>query len=364
MNIPWQSYYPRVGLHPASIKALEKGHPWITKDSLSLKFPSSALLLVAKDQKQEIALLLHDPQHPKIKARLWQKQFPFDLTAQMFGARLAQRLAASWKKRSALLEMDLSDPNYRNNLYLSFGEADELPGLHIQLLGENILVQFFASFWQHLTPLLYPILAQLLLQYFPHKKIALWQQERGQNGDRLIRRIEIPGIAAEPKACQFLIREYGINLKVQLDVGQDYGIYTDMASVRHKLINYFHNKKVINLFAYTGAFSLLALQNGAQKVVSVDLSAKNLEWLKTNLQLNPHLPADRHEILQMPTSKAFSFLQKKNEVFDMVICDPPTASTDGRKKTQALKNYQEFLVSMMELIGEGHLLIFLNKNLL
>ena len=64
---------PRVNLHPASCKYLKLGHPWITDDSFTKKFPQNSFFLIGVDEKskQDIALILHDPEHKTVKARLW-----------------------------------------------------------------------------------------------------------------------------------------------------------------------------------------------------------------------------------------------------------------------------------------------------
>ena len=61
----------RVELHPASIKHIKKGHPWVTKDKYSLNFPSRDLFLWSKTAEHERVMLLNDPEHPQVKARVW-----------------------------------------------------------------------------------------------------------------------------------------------------------------------------------------------------------------------------------------------------------------------------------------------------
>ena len=69
--------FKRAPLHPFSIKALKKGHPWVTKDEYSSKFSKDTPFIIGTDHKQnDVALLINDPAHPQIKARLWSTKTP------------------------------------------------------------------------------------------------------------------------------------------------------------------------------------------------------------------------------------------------------------------------------------------------
>ena len=71
---------PECPVHPVSTKLLRQGHPWITADSFSNRFPRNSEFIIALDERRRpFALLLHDPHHKNIKARLWSMKYPFDL---------------------------------------------------------------------------------------------------------------------------------------------------------------------------------------------------------------------------------------------------------------------------------------------
>ncbi len=96
--------YPRVQLHPASIKYLSKGHPWITEDSFTKEFPAERTFLIGtegKDQK-EFAILMHDPEHKNIKARAWSLVPPFIDGIKQFPKELHARLELAFKVRRNL----------------------------------------------------------------------------------------------------------------------------------------------------------------------------------------------------------------------------------------------------------------------
>ncbi len=125
-----------------------------------------------------------------------------------------------------------------------------------------------------------------------------------------------------------------------------------------------HNEsEVLNLYSYTGAYSLWALKLGAKFVTSVDLSPKYIEWLQQNVALNPELNHNRHEALIVSVDEALSELKTKNKFFDLVICDPPSSSSDGEKRTSAIKSYKDLLSKMDRVLKPGGKIIaFLNTH--
>ena len=97
---------PECLIHPVSIKLLRSGHPWVTADNFSNRFPRQSEFIVATDdRKRPMALLLHDPQHKNIKARVWSTKFPFDREAQHFTASIQGRLDLAFSKRIAMPEL-------------------------------------------------------------------------------------------------------------------------------------------------------------------------------------------------------------------------------------------------------------------
>jgi 23S rRNA (cytosine1962-C5)-methyltransferase len=139
-----------------------------------------------------------------------------------------------------------------------------------------------------------------------------------------------------------------------------------MSAIRKIMLPLVAEKKsFLNLYCYTGAFSLFALKNKFEKVVSVDLSGKYLDWLDENLALNDDINPDFHSRINAPCEKALAkLIDQKSEVFDVIVCDPPSASSDGQKFTNALKSYETLLPQMIKLLNPsgGKLFVFLNTH--
>lgn len=345
---------PECQIHPVSIKLLKQGHPWITSDNFSNRFPRQSEFIVAiDDKKRPLALLLNDPLHRNVKARLWSTKFPFDREALHFTASIQGRLDLAFEKRLHQKEL-----NERDNYYIVFGEADQLPGLFIIKLKDRLLIQFYTSFWNRYRSIIQTTLQEL----FPDiKDENIWFQLRGET--KHLQKLPQNSMDNE-RRDEFHLSEFGIQYLIRLGSSYDHGLYTDMSSVRFLLKNYINpGMSVLNLYSYTGAFSLLSLKLGATQVVSVDLSPKYMEWLQQNLSLNPEINHTQHESYNMSVEDALLELKKDQKLFDLIICDPPSSSSDGERRTSALKAYKEMLVKFDTLLkNRGKLIIFLNTH--
>lgn len=346
----------RVNLHPASCKYLKLGHPWITEDSYTKRFPKNDFFLVGVDEKnrQEIALLINDPDHKNVKARLWSLNSDDWKKTIDFNAELELRIKNSLQKRRVA---DYSQQ--RENFYLINGESDFLPGLLVLKLKNQILIQYYALFWKKIEADLLSILETQIKAIFPDDILEdIWIQERNFNQAKSIRSLK------GNKSADFVLSEYGHNFQIRLNEHYDFGIYTDMSAIRSQMAPYLQkSKSLLNLYSYTGAFSLFSMKYGATNVVSVDLSPKYLNWLEENIALNPQLNKDEHTSLCMPSEKALEKLIHEKVQFEAIICDPPSASSDGLTTSSALKSYEKLLPLMLKLLSKnGSLFVFLNTH--
>lgn len=345
---------PECLIHPVSIKLIRQGHPWITADNFSNRFPRhSEFIIATDDRKRPMALLMHDPNHKNVKARVWSTKIPFDREAQHFTASIQGRLDLAFEKRAQTPEL-----KERENFYLVFGEADQLPGLFILKLKDRILIQFYTSFWNRYKS----IIQTTVQEVYPEiKDENIWFQLRGETRELQ----KLPTNSQEPdRRDEFHLQEFGLHYLVRLGSSYDHGLYTDMSSIRHALKKFVNqDSSVLNLYSYTGAFSLWAMKLGAKEVTSVDLSPKYIEWLQQNLGLNPELNPAAHEALTMSVDEALDKLKAENKKFNLIICDPPSSSSDGEKRTSAIKAYKD-LISKMDQILEpkGKLVVFLNTH--
>jgi len=336
-----------VELHPASYKYLIQGHPWIIKDNFTEKFRSKDRLLWATDKKTgKQFTLINDTAHPKIKARYWSTGH---IDLQQFQIDLKNRLRNSFNKRVELF-------NQREDIYLSIGEADRLSGLNILKLGDGIIIQSYSKFWKKYQKEIVPIIRDELAPEFQIELSWLAWQDRETEAQSKMSPLwgKLP--------AEFTIREFDTQYLIRLGTGHDLGLYPDMASIRKRFFHQFAEKRVLNLYSYTGAWSLYPYSSGAQHVTSVDLSAKYMDWLKENIAINDY-PMEDFSFKEGDVIDSLNELIEENQKFDFIICDPPSFSSDGKKTTTSLKNYERLFPLFQKLLTEeGNALLFINTH--
>ncbi len=323
-------------LHPDTLKSLKNLHPWVTKDKFSVRLPADQKLIELYDPGDERTLgtFIHDPNHPKVVARFWSKK------KLSFMEEFSFRLKRSIEKRSMIKN--------RENQYLVFGEADLLPGLFIQKLGGIVLIQYHCFYWED-------YLEKIIKNLKEYGLLNFWTQKRIPGEKK-----SAPTPYSKNLENEIVISENQIKFKLKFNLNHDIGLYTDMSSMRSEIAPYFKNSRnVLNLFSYTGAFSLMGLKENI-KVSSVDISRNYMSWLEENIALN-NFDNNLHQSIIKPCHKALEELQENNNQFDLIICDPPSFSTDKKKRKSVKDFYKEELSHILNLLSErGSAIIFLN----
>ena len=141
-----------------------------------------------------------------------------------------------------------------------------------------------------------------------------------------------------PPPCEAIVEENGLRLGVDLAVGQKTGLYLDHRDNRRYLEGWCRGKRVLNCFAYTGAFSAYALRGGAADVVSVDIAAQAVAQIERNLELNA-LAADRHTSVVADCFELLPQYAAQGRRFDLVILDPPSLAHARKSRHAALRAY-------------------------
>lgn len=130
---------------------------------------------------------------------------------------------------------------------------------------------------------------------------------------------------------QFIeVREQGLKFKINLTDYLDTGLFLDHRITRNRVREEASGKNVLNLFCYTGSFSVYAAAGGAAEIFSVDLSKTYLKWATENMELNKLYEASRHHYLHEDVKQYLENIPAG--FFDLVIMDPPTFSNSKRMK--------------------------------
>jgi 23S rRNA (cytosine1962-C5)-methyltransferase len=210
-----------------------------------------------------------------------------------------------------------------------------------------------------------------------HKKFLVRKMlNRGENPNA---QILWPLITPSPR---WIASEQGMKFECRSDTGLSPGLFLDQRENRRWVRTHSEKKSVLNLFSYTGGFSVNAALGGAKEVATVDVSPTFIEWSKRNFELNgfilpppTELPVEKPKLTykslmadeSLPPRYEFwvqdSLLYlkgaaKRKRKFDVIICDPPSF---GRSKTGTFsiaKNYEELLIGCLMCLSKGGQLLF------
>ena len=150
--------------------------------------------------------------------------------------------------------------------------------------------------------------------------------------------------------------ENGLTFLISLEEGLNSGLFLDQRQNRRNLMPRMAGKRFLNLFAYTGAFSVAAAASGAAKVTSVDVSPGYTDWNRANFEAN-RLNPKQHRFLVGDCLTKLAELAVAKEQFEIILMDPPSFSTTGKGRFTTRGGTSDLVAAALPLLVEGGLLI-------
>ncbi len=215
---------------------------------------------------------------------------------------------------------------YETNVYrLIHSEGDNIPGLAVDVYDNIAVVEFKILGIEKLADTFFKILNELGFENIFVKKSV-----RGKYFGFWNKLSDSQGVVQ--------VREYGLNFYVDIVNGQKTGFFIDQRENRNLIKKYSSSKTVLNLFAYTGGFSVYALAGNAIVVHSVDISKNAIDLCNKNVELNG-FNEHRHSGI---AENAFDYLVKMPEdYYDLIIIDPPAFAKSNEVVLNAAKGYKD-----------------------
>ncbi len=364
---------------PAAQRALRGGHPWLFDRAITAQSGTGRpgdLAVIFDDRRRFLAIGLYDPTSP-MRVRV----LHHGASAAIDRGWLANKLAAAVTWRATLPESGTT--GYR----LVHGENDGLPGLVVDRYEDTLVVKLYSLAWL-------PWLADLRAALGEVWRVSVIARSGGC--DEAISGME--GIAshtplamtAAPAVVLRLSRElerqpeylYGLTdgavlagarptgpaqfsengLRFEADVlqGQKTGFFFDQRDNRARVGKLAAGRRTLNVFAYSGGFSLYAARGGATDVTSLDSSAPALAAAERNFALNRHLPAvaaARHTLLAADAFAALADLHQRGERYDLVIVDPPAFAKRESEVSGAVQLYGRLTGLALGVLAPGGTLV-------
>lgn len=258
-----------------------------------------------------------------------------------------ERIRAAYEVRGSLGLISANNNTYR----LVHGEGDFLPGLIVDIYADTAVIQAH-SIGMHYHR---QEIAEAIVLFVPQVNKVYYKSD-----DTLPHKAHIQGerigylIGAEVanRDEDFWAKENGLDFRIDWLRGQKTGFFIDQRDNRSLLEHYAQGKEVLNMFCYTGGFSVYALRGGAKLVHSVDVSQKAIDLVRSNVAHNFGGNAP-HEAF---AEEAFDFMAKNQSKYDLIVLDPPAFAKHRDAVKNALRGYQRLNAKGIQSIRPGGIL--------
>ncbi|MEI7672720.1 MAG: class I SAM-dependent rRNA methyltransferase [Deltaproteobacteria bacterium] len=328
--------YPRIILRKGREAPLRHGHPWVFSGAVATVEgdPAPGDIVLAMDSIGR-GLGLGFFNTGDIAFRLLTTDSASRIDADFWRRRIDQAIAL--RKKVVPPETDA----YR----LINAEGDGMPGLVVDRYGSFLVFSIGTAGIEKWREILIGHLSAAV------GSVGIYERSEGRSRqlEGLPNRI---GSAAGEVPATAEIVENGLRFEVDLMTGQKTGFFLDQRGNREIIGALSRGATVLNAFSYTGAFSVYAARGGAKRVVSVDASAAANEIASGNLVRNGFSP-ERHPIL---TANCFEYLRETEEVFDLIILDPPAFAKSRKDVERSAKGYKEINLQAARRLCEGGIL--------
>ena len=333
-------------------KALVRGHPWVFSGGIARVEGSTDAGEIVDVFSHIGAFIGRGYYNPssQIAVRLLARS-PVEIDKDFFRRRIEQAVAL----RQPILTADTnvgsgttnSGAGATNSCRLIHAEGDLLPGLIVDNYGGYLVLQINTAGMEQFRDWIISILKELL------SPIMLY--DRSDSGMRIQEGLTDAtgpiGSDAPPEHIE--IRENGCRFFVDIKGGQKTGFYLDQRDNRSCIRGLAQGKRVLNCFSYTGGFSVYASLGGAAHVTSVEASADALELCKENLILND-IPLKDHRLVK---GDVFEFLREDENVYDLIILDPPAFAKRKGQVRGAIRGYKDINLFAMKRMTKGGLIL-------
>lgn len=254
------------------------------------------------------------------------------------------RISAAWQLRQSLGLVRADNNTFR----LIHGEGDFLPGLVVDVYGDTAVMQAH-SVGMHVSR---KEIAQAIVDCVPVVKRVYYKSDDTLPFKAPVEGEKVGYLIGAADDDAFWATENGLEFRIDWLNGQKTGFFVDQRENRSLLEHYSRGRDVLNMFCYTGGFSVYALRGGAKSVTSVDVSAKAVELVKDNVARNFPQAANHSAV----AADAFDFLNAEEKKYDLIVLDPPAFAKHRDAIQNALRGYRRLNAKGIEKIKPGGIL--------
>ena len=325
----------KIVLKSGKEQSLRRFHPWVFSGAIKKMYgtPAEGDLVDVYDNKDEFLAVGHyAPSSIAVRVLSFVKETP-DIS--FFREKIKR--AITYRKAIGIID------NPQINVFrLIHGEGDGLPGLIVDFYNGVAVMQMHSIGFYRIRKEIASILAEVL----DNRITAVYDKSEGT----------IPHMSSITATNEFLcgssdpviVTENGYKFKIDWTTGQKTGFFIDQRENRKLLEKYTEGRSVLNMFGYTGGFSVYAMKNAAL-VHTVDSSFPAVELANENIKLN-FGEDKRHESFQVD---AFDYMNHIKDQYDLIILDPPAFAKHNNVLANALQGYKRLNIKAIEQIKPG-----------
>ena len=335
---------------PEAERAIKRGHPWLFENSIaqqSFVGRPGDLAVIFDKKRRFLAIGLWDPRSP-IRVRILQAGKPASIGREWF----QDKIASAGSLRDPLLA--LPAPQQTTGCRLIHGENDGLPGLVLDRYGDTLVLKLYTPIWlPHLRDILpaLPAADRIILRF--SRLLAAKPQDLFGLEEGMV-------LSGAPLKGPVMFWENGLRFETDPLRGQKTGFFLDQRDNRREVQRLAAEREVLDVFAYTGGFSVYAARGGARRVVSVDANAAALAAAKRNWAYNllvPNVRDSEHLTFVEDAFESLARMAAQGQQFDMVILDPPAFAQKKKQVDRALAAYSRLTILGLSVLKKEGILV-------
>lgn len=330
----------RLELFPRAEMAVRSGHPWVYADSVKSQNREGAIgeLAVMYDKKDRfLAIGLYDADS-SIRVRILHCGRPASICREWW----LEKAQACLARRKSILREGTDGARLIN------GESEGFPGLVADSYAGTLVVKIYTASWLAR----WEEIEDVFREVFMPRHLIL----------RLSRNITAyaagmgftEGFRGEAGDATVVFYENSIRFEAAVINGQKSGFFLDQRDNRARVEQLAVGRNVLNVFSFSGAFSLYAARGGALCVTDLDISRHALDSVARNFSLNPSLATVKRHTVQ---ADAFRWLEKSGESYDLIITDPPSLARRESEREGAVRAYARLNLAALRRLRPGGIVI-------
>jgi len=325
---------------------VRRGHPWVYESSVrNQSGPGAAgdLAVVYDRHDRFLALGLWDPDSP-LRLRVLHVGRPVRCDVDWWRGRL--RLALERRRPW----FDEATTGFR----WIHGESDGWPGLVLDRYGSTLVLKIYSPVW---LPRVSDLVVWLREELGPDR-IVLRLSRNSQSAAAVAGYRDGQNLHGEDVAERVTFLESGLRFESEVVKGQKTGFFLDQRENRRRVETLSSGQEVLNVFSFSGGFSLYAARGGAGRVVDVDISSHALAQARRNFALNTEVASVKRAVHEQVQADAFDWLSARpSRRFGLVILDPPSLAKSESERAGAIEAYRRLVRCGLDWVQPGGVLL-------